>query len=143
MALVRRTERNWMDPWRELDERMARLFEGNALAASDWAPSVDVSETDTEYRIKASLPDVKKEDMKLTLENGVLSISGKRESRKEEKNEKVHRTEIQTGTFFRSFSMPADADAEKVSAKYENGLLDVTIGKTAPKAPGARQIQVR
>ena len=143
MALIRRAERSWMDPWRDFDERFTKMFEGHALTTSDWAPSVDVSETDGEYRIRASLPDVKKEDVKLSLENGVLSISGKRESRKEEKTERVHRTEIATGTFFRSFAMPADADAEKVNAKYENGLLDVAIGKTQPKAPGARQIAVR
>lgn len=143
MALIRRNERSWLDPWRDFDERLAKAFEGHALTTSDWTPSVDVSETETEYRIKASLPDVKKEDMKVTLENGVLSISGKRESRKEEKSEKFHRTEIATGSFFRSFSMPGDADAEKVNAKYENGLLDVTIGKTPPKVAGGRQIQVR
>ena len=96
MALTRRTEGStWMDPWKELDDmmgtRLSRLFEGRELVGADWAPAVDVSETETEYRIRAALPDVKKEDVKVQLENGILSIRGERKSRKEEKNEKVHR----------------------------------------------------
>lgn len=143
MALTRRTDKTWLDPWRDFDDRLARFFEGGALTSADWTPSVDVSETETEYRIRASLPDVKKEDMKVSFDHGILSISGKRESRKEEKNEKLHRTEIASGTFFRSFSMPADADAEKIAAKYETGVLDVSIGKTPPKAAASRQVPVR
>lgn len=148
MTLMRRTENNgWtLNPWRELDElrtQMQRMFDGSTLATATWAPSVDVSETETEYRIRAALPDVKKEDVKVTLEDGTLAIQGERKSRKEEKNEKLHRVEIQEGSFFRSFAMPTDADAEKVSAKYENGMLDVSIAKGAPKRNGGRQITIR
>jgi HSP20 family protein len=150
MSLIRRNnDRNdfFMAPWRELDQmrqQMDKLFEGSALATTDWTPSVDTSETDAEYRIRAALPDVKKEDVKVSLENGVLSIRGERKSRKEEKNEKIHRVEIAEGSFFRSFTMPADADAEKIAAKYENGMLDLTIAKSAEKKPATgRQITVR
>lgn len=144
MALTRRIEsRGWTDPWRDLDERLARLFEGPQLKANDWAPSVDVTETDTAYKVRASLPDVKKEDLKVTFDDGVLTLQGERRSRTEEKNERVHRTEIVRGSFFRSFSMPEDADAEKVDAKIEDGVLEVTIGKTPPRGKGAREITVR
>lgn len=147
MTLMRRNENDlWTQPWRELEEmrqQMAKYFGGGgAFTTPDWQPSVDTSETETEYRVRAALPDVKKEDVKVTLENGVLSIHGERKSRKEEKKEKVHRIEIAEGTFFRSFTMPADADPEKINAKFENGMLDVTIARTAPK-PAGRQISVR
>ena len=81
--------------------------------------------------------------MKVTLEDGVLCIQGERKSHKEEKNEKVHRAEIQQGSFYRSFTMPVDADPEKVSAKYENGMLDVSIAKGQAKKPNGRQITIR
>lgn len=144
MTLARRDATgSWMDPWRDLDRRISQMFEGSQLAPSSWTPSVDVAETDTGYRIHASLPDVRKEDIHVSFDEGVLSIRGERKARKEERTERWHRTEIASGTFFRSFAMPADADPEKLTASYENGVLDVTIPKTAPKAAGARRVEVR
>lgn len=144
MTLARRDDPGfWLDPWRDLDRRINQIFGGSQLAPSNWTPSVDVAETDTAYRIHASLPDVRKEDIHVSFEDGVLSIRGERKTRKEEKNERWHRTEIASGSFFRSFTMPADADAEKLAATYDNGVLDVTIPKTAPKAAGSRRVEVK
>lgn len=144
MALARRTEAR-LDPWRELDEmsrRLSRFFEGRDIPSADWSPSADISETDKEYRIRAALPDVKKDDVDVSLEGGVLTIRGERRARKEEKNETMHRVEIEAGTFLRSFSMPDDADPDKVDAKLENGVLDVTIAKRPEAKPETKKIEV-
>jgi HSP20 family protein len=112
MALVR-----W-DPFRELEEvsdRLNRMFARPAtrtangketMIVADWTPSVDISETEQEYQIKAEIPDVRKEDVKVTLEDGVLTIQGERKHEKEEKGKKYHRIERSYGSFVRTFSLP-------------------------------------
>ena len=89
----------------------ARLPEGQEeqLAVPEWAPLVDISEDDKEYRIKAELPEVKREDVKVTAEEGTLTIMGERRFEKEEKGRKYHRVERAYGSFGRSFSLPDDA----------------------------------
>jgi len=90
--------------------------------------------------IKAELPDVKKEDVKVTVENGVLTISGERKFEKEEKKKKYHRVERAFGTFVRSFSLPDVADASKVKAEFKNGMLTVHVPKSEKAKP--KQIEV-
>jgi HSP20 family protein len=149
MPLMRRNENGGTSLWSELEDmqrRMASFFDGRDMLAgrADWTPSVDVSETDAEYRIHAALPDVKKEDVKVAVENGVLTIRGERKARKEEKDEKRHWIEIQEGSFYRGFALPEDADVEKIAAKHDNGVLDVTIAKApAAKKPNGRTITVK
>lgn len=152
MSLLRRQDA-W-DPLREIEEmgtRINRLFgmgrpRGNGerefLATTEWAPSCDISENGKEYRVRAELPGVKKEKVKVTLENGVLSIQGERREERDEKDEKVHRQELSYGSFLRSFTMPDDADESKVDATFKDGILQVTIGKSKAKAPEARQIAI-
>lgn len=151
MQLIRRPEA-W-DPFREMEDlssRMNRFFglpragngERELLAMTDWSPSCDISETDTEYRIHAELPNVKKEDVKVTLDDGVLTIQGDRREEKEEKAEKFHRRELSYGHFLRRFTMPDDTDAAKVDATFKDGMLNVVIGKSKAKAPTAKQIAV-
>lgn len=143
------------DPFRELDElssRFNRLFsltpwqrgdgEKEALAITDWQPSCDISETDKEYRIRAELPNVKKDDVHVTLEAGVLTIQGERKEEKEEKGERYHRREMSYGTFMRRFTMPDDADEGKVDAKFKDGLLEVIISKSKEKIGKTREIEV-
>jgi HSP20 family protein len=148
MPLLRRHETGaWPTVLNELDEmrrRMESLFgNGGVFAHADWTPSADISETDTEYRVHAALPDVKKEDVKVTLENGMLTLRGERKARKEEKNEKIHRVEIEQGSFYRTFSMPSDADPEKITAHFHDGTLDISVGKTPAKKSGAKTINVQ
>lgn len=112
-----------------------------SLVVADWSPSVDISEDEKEYLIKAELPEVKKEDVKVSVENGVVSIRGERKFEKEEKNKKFHRVERSYGSFQRSFSLPEDADAAKVTAEYKDGLLQVRLGKNEAKQP--RQVEVK
>ncbi|MFN3680442.1 MAG: Hsp20/alpha crystallin family protein, partial [Nitrospira sp.] len=111
MSLVR-----W-DPFRELEDmtdRLNRIFARSSartvggkehLTVADWIPTVDISETDQEYLIQAELPEIKKEDVKVTVEDGVLTIQGERHQEKEDKGRKYHRVERSYGTFMRSFTL--------------------------------------
>src|SRR5256885_1114590 len=105
-----------------------------------WTPLADITEDEKEYLIKAELPEIKKEDVKVTVENGVLTISGERKFEKEEKNKKYHRVERGYGTFMRSFTLPDDADANKIKAEFKNGLLKVHLPKSEHAKP--KQIEV-
>ena len=98
-----------------------------ALTVAQWSPLVDITEDEKEYLIKAELPDMKKEDVRLTVENGVLAISGERKFEKEEKGRKYHRIERAYGSFVRSFSLSEDADGSNVTANFKDGLLQVHL----------------
>jgi HSP20 family protein len=116
----------YWDPFRELEDMQHRLSsvlgrqthrrpdgDKESITVAEWAPVVDIIEDETEYLIKAELPEVKKEEIKVTVENGVLGLSGERKLEKEEKDRKHHRIERAYGSFGRSFALPEDADAEK------------------------------
>lgn len=140
------------DPFRELEDmhnRLSSFFnrspartEGKeAITVADWAPLVDITENDHAYIIKAELPEVAKDDVKVAVENGVLTISGERKHEKEEKGRKYHRVERAYGSFARGFTLPEDADADNVSASHKDGMLTVSVGKSAKARP--RQIEVK
>ena len=141
------------EPLQELEDIQNRLSSffgrspgrrGNGhgdLALADWAPMADISEDENEYVIKAELPELKKEDVKVTVENGVLTISGERKFEKEEKNKKYHRVERAYGRFARSFARPGDADASKVKAEFKDGMLTVHLPKSEKAKP--KQIEVK
>ena len=112
------------------------------LAVAEWSPLVDISEDDKEYLIKAELPEVKKEDVKVTAEDGTLTIMGERKFEKEEKNKKYHRVERAYGSFMRSFSLPDNADANLVDAQYRDGVLTVNVGKSEKAKPRAIDVKV-
>jgi HSP20 family protein len=95
---------------------------------------MDVQETDKEYLIKADLPDVKKEDVKVAIEEGILSVEGERNQEKEEKGRKFHRVERAYGRFVRRMAVPTDVDATKVVAEFKDGVLNVHL----PKAQTAK-----
>jgi HSP20 family protein len=112
------------------------------LAVAEWAPLVDISEDDKEYLIKAELPEVKKEDVKVTAEEGTLTITGERKFEKEEKGKKYHRVERAYGTFVRNFSLPDNASAAKVSAEFKDGMLTVHLAKTQKAKPQHIEVKV-
>ena len=112
------------------------------MAVAEWSPLVDISEDDKEYLIKAELPEVKKEDVKVTAENGSLTIMGERRYEKEDKNKKYHRVERAYGSFGRSFSFPDDASPGKVSAEFKDGVLTVHLAKDEKSKPQQIQIDV-
>lgn len=142
------------DPFRELEDvstRLNRIFgrplarmdpNSEMLAMVDWTPSADISETDTAYLIKAEIPGVKKEDVKVTLQDGILTIQGERKSEKEEKDKKFHRIECSYGSFMRSFRVPDDADESGVKAEFKDGILNVTLNKSAKAKPKAINVSV-
>jgi len=111
------------------------------MAVVEWSPLVDISEDDKEYLIKAELPDVKKEDVKVTAQEGTLTIMGERKFEKEEKGKKYHRIERSYGSFARSFSLPDDASPAKVSAEFKDGVLTVHLVKDEKAKP--QQVEVK
>jgi HSP20 family protein len=112
------------------------------MAVADWSPLVDISEDDNEYLIKAELPDVKKEDVKVTAEEGTLTIMGERKFEKEEKGKKYHRVERSYGSFVRNFSLPDDASPAKVSAEFKDGVLTVHLAKDEKAKPQHIEVKV-
>jgi HSP20 family protein len=105
-----------------------------AITATAWEPATDITEDDKEYLVKVELPAMNKEDVKVTVENGTLQISGERKAEKEEKTKKYHRIERSYGSFLRAFMLPDSADGTKVNAEYKDGMLTVHL----PKAPEAK-----
>ena len=112
------------------------------MTVAQWSPLVDIAEDDQEYLIKAELPEVKKEDVKVTVENGTLTIAGERKFEKDEKNKKHHRVERSYGSFVRSFSVPDDADDSKVNAEFKDGLLKVRLMKSEKAKPKSIEVKV-
>ena len=140
------------DPFRELDDFQNRLgsFFGvpsrqreGAGALSSWMPAVDIIEDEKEFLVKTELPEVKKEDIHVTVDNGVLTITGERKFEKEEKKKRYHRTERSYGSFTRSFSLPEGADSSKVRAEFKDGLLQVHLLKAESKQPKQIEVQVQ
>ena len=144
------------DPFRELQEmgdRLNRVFGSTAtggqsitsarrgmMASADWSPVVDIAESPEEYLIKAEIPEVRKEDVHVTIEDGVLRVAGERRHESEERGTKFHRVERRYGSFARSFSLPENADESKVKADFKDGLLCVHLPKGEP--PRKRSIDV-
>ena len=143
------------NPFGELDEvqnRLGSLFGGTfprfgngngGLKLADWSPRVDITEDDKEYLVKTDLPEMKKEEIKVNVEEGVLSVSGERKAEKEEKNKKFHRIERSYGSFLRSFTLPEDADGAKVAAEFKDGVLKVHLPKNAAAKPKAVEVKVQ
>ena len=109
----------------------------------DWSPSVDVSETDQEYLIRAALPAVKKEDVKVTYEAGMLTLSGERRQEEEQKDVKYHRVESYYGNFSRSFMLPDAIDADAIKAESKDGILTIHLPKSKSEAKKLTTITVQ
>ena len=141
MAIVR-----W-EPARELEtmeiERLNRMFTdfyGEAFSRA-WVPAVDIYETDQhEVVLKAELPDLKREDINLTFENGVLTLKGERKFEQEVKKENFQRIERRHGAFSRSFTLPNTVDASRISAHYKEGVLTIRLPQREEAKP--KQIAV-
>ena len=145
MAMVR------FDPFRDLavlQDRMNRLFnEAYTPRTSDdlmnrgtWTPAVDIYEVDGALVLKAELPDMRREDIDVSVENNTLTIRGERKLDNEIKQENFHRIERAYGGFVRSFSLPNTVDATKIGAEYKNGVLTVKL--PVREEAKARTIQI-
>ena len=141
------------NPFRELEDIQNRLsslfgrtpfrgFGEEAMTVSEWMPLVDIAEDDKEYLIKVELPEVKKEDVKVTVEGGVLTITGERKFEKEEKDKKYHRIERACGSFERTFALPEDAKADAVAAEFKEGVLKVHLPKSEQAKPKPLEVKV-
>ena len=145
MAIVR------YDPWRgmsQLQDELNKLFErlgGNEesgnVVTSDWAPLVDIKEETDKFVLFADIPGVDPKDIEITMEKGVLSIKGERNFASAEEREGFKRIERPRGTFYRRFALPDTADADRISAKGKNGVLEVVIPKQEKVQP--RKIAVQ
>jgi len=139
------------DPFASMDESFGRLlptlfsqwprvtFDDGKL---EWRQSADISETDKEYLIRAELPAVKKDDVKVTVDRGVITIEGERRQEKEEKTEKQHRVERVYGSFARSFLLPDAVNVEAIRCESKDGVLTVHVPKIAVEKPKSKQIKV-
>ncbi len=145
MALIQ-----W-EPLREIEEMFDRYTRAmgwpsnrgqELITTGDWSPRVDISETDNEFVVKAEIPEVKKEDVKVSVDNGVLTIHGERKQENEEKGKKFHRVERYYGSFVRSFTLPDNVDETKVKATFKDGMLNLQIPKTAETKPKAIEVKV-
>jgi len=141
------------DPFKEMEDlhnRLSSFFtakpwrkqngDQESMTVSEWSPLVDIYEDDKEYQIKVELPEVKKEEVKVTVERGVLTVIGQRRFEKED-NRKYHRLERSYGSFVRTFTLPDDADAEQVHAEFKEGVLTVHLHKNERAKP--KQIDVK
>jgi HSP20 family protein len=107
----------------------------------EFVPATDIEETDKEFALVFELPGMKKDDIKISVEDGVLTVSGEKTEKKEEEGRNSIRTEIQCGSFSRSFTLPKTVDVNNVSAAYKDGLLTVTLQKSEEAKP--KQIEVK
>ncbi|HVW22092.1 MAG TPA: Hsp20/alpha crystallin family protein [Opitutaceae bacterium] len=140
------------NPFKDLDDLQNRLaavwlpaFAPGAkenLTVAEWTPRVDIIEDEHEFLIRAELPDMKKENVKVTVEDGVLTLAGERKLEKEEKNKKYHRIEREYGAFARSFTLPAGTSGERVAADFKDGLLQVHLPKDA-RGPAAKSVEIK
>ena len=150
MSLVRYEPINLFDRFQKEFKRMGLLDplfnevlsdDNTDVAISHWRPAVDIKEEDNRFLIKADIPGVDPKDIEITMEDGVLTIKGERVTEKDEKREGYRRVERSRGTFYRRFSMPDTADAEKIEAKGRDGVLEIVIPKQDKVLP--RRIAVK
>lgn len=137
-------------PWGMLDQlrrEMGHMYDhrqgtdSSSVATSDWAPAVDIKETKDAFVIMADIPGVDPKDIDVHMEDGVLSLRGEKESEKKEEGEGYKRVERSCGSFYRRFSLPDTADADKISASSQHGVLEITIPKQEKAHP--RKISVQ
>lgn len=105
------------------------------------APKVDITESDDHYVVRAELPGVGKDDVTVELEQGVLTLRGEKKTRRDEKVERGRRLECSYGAFSRSFTLPPDADDDRIDAKFRDGVLEISVGKRPESKP--KQIAVK
>ena len=135
----RHSIRNFDNFFSSLNQSIVRRPGQKCMLSADWIPSVDITEDKESFMIKAELPEVNKEDVKVSIDKNILTLSGERKS--ETKDEKEHRIERSYGSFSRSFSLPDNIDETNIHAESKNGMLYLAIPKSAPKEK-LKQIEI-
>ena len=143
--------RNGLGPLEDLSQDMERVFDsllgrtvGTMLRNGErdkYVPSLDVSETKDAYLVHVDLPGVDPADVKVEMHDGKLAISGKRETKTEDKDRNFHRVERSRGSFFRALSVEGEVDVDNIEAKYEHGVLNITLPKVAKQQP--KKIEIK
>ena len=144
---------NQLREMEEAQNRVTRFFGGfpnklgtgetHSLAVADWSPEIDISQDEHEYLLKADLPEIKKDDVRVTVEDGILCVSGERKSEKEDRKKKFHRVERSYGSFRRSFTLPEDTDSKKVTAEFRDGVLKVHLPTTTAAKTKSVDVKVQ
>lgn len=144
------------NPFRDMEDLMDRFNRGwgrlpasakgeggqEIMTLADWTPTVDISESETEYLIKVELPEVRKEDVKVAVNQGVLTIQGERKMEREEKSKKYHRVERAYGSFARSFTLPDIVDEDSIKARHKDGMLYLHLAKSERARPRAIEVKI-
>jgi HSP20 family protein len=140
------------EPFRDADDVFDRFMadalrrwpraQAESRAAYDWSPAADVTETEDEYLIKADLPEVRKDDVSITVQDGVLTLAGERKQEKRGDGEKLHRVERSYGSFMRRFALPENADDQGIRAESRDGVILIHIPKQKVVQPQPRQIEI-
>lgn len=152
------------DPFQSLRQEIDRVFEGFHLGRHflpfgrtmfdiepTWprgmiqgiAPAVDIAEKDKEYQLTAELPGLGEHDVEVKLSNGVLTVRGEKSEEKEEREKDYHLTERRYGSFQRSFMLPDDVDTNKIAASFKNGVLTISLPKSAEAMKAEKRIEVK
>lgn len=137
MSIVR-----W-NPWREFDDLFTTMatLPGENLSRSEWLPAVDISETDAEYRIDVEIPAVARENINVSVNDGVLTVAGERKVEKDADG-RTHRAERQVGRFSRSFRLPENVDEQDIGATAKDGVLYLVVAKKEKEQPRSIDVQV-
>ena len=134
------------NPIHEMEElfhnRLASVLGGERVQSVAWSPVVDIEETELNYLIRAELPGLSKEKVKVTVEDGVLTMFGERDLERKVEGKTFHHIERSHGTFTRSFTLPENAEAESVSANYKDGLLEIRVAKSEEALPKSIEVRV-
>lgn len=140
---ITRWEREMEDMFRQHSPFFSRPWRREGGEMIEWTPVADISENDKEFLIKAELPEVKKEDVKVTLQDGSLTISGERKHEKKQNGENEIRVESFYGAFSRTFSLPDNIDPKAIHAESKDGVLRVHVPKVEGAKSTATQIEIK
>jgi HSP20 family protein len=148
MTLVKYTRRrpvisHYDDMNRLFNQLWIRPFLSDVAMRRDWVPAFDIRETKDQIVFEAALPGLNKKDIDITLQDGILTVKGERKEHEVTENETVHCTETHYGNFVRSFSLPGEVDQEKVDAKYNNGILIISLNKVVAEVPETKKITIK
>jgi len=147
---VRQQQQEERDPFTALQRRMNRLFEDftrgfemTPFGEQNWMPRVNVSENDKEVCVTAELPGMEEKDLDVTLAKNALTLKGEKKEEREEKDRNYHRVERTYGSFYREIPLPVEVEADKVDAKFKNGVLTVTLPKSHQAQAAAKKVTVK
>lgn len=142
--------RKW-EPFRELVslrddmDRFFKSFFGSSLEEVEgfWAPVIDIEEDNDNYYVRAEIPGIKKEDVKISVRGNAISVSGERKQESETKNKTFHRVERSYGRFRRTVTLPSEIDADTVKATYKDGILTITLPKPESAKPKEIEVEIK